>query len=102
MNKEFGPLPELSIIYQVFSQKLYAQNLWMRGERMDDSLLQELSVADGPEEMAAVAAEFIFSTISKDAALIARRCSVLHWFDETIVEVFLKEIPSPKSQLSSV
>ncbi len=69
---------------------------------MDDSLLQQLSEADGPVEKAAIAAEFIFSMLSKDAALVARQCSILHWFDEDIVEVFLKEIPSPRSQLNSV
>ena len=69
---------------------------------MDDSLLFELLTASKPEEKAAIVAEFIISKLSAETSLVARRCCVLHWFDETIVEVLLKDIPNTEGKANSI
>ncbi len=60
---------------------------------MDDALQQELLAAKYPDEKAAVVAEALFNTLPEEMALLARRCSLLHWFDGAIVEAL-----SEKSQ----
>jgi twitching motility two-component system response regulator PilG len=69
---------------------------------MDDAVLRELLVAYKPEEKAAIVAESIFNTFSEAAALVARRCIILHWFDEAVVEALLKDIPQAESQFRDI
>jgi len=59
-----------------------------------DSLLQKLLATDDPVEKAAIVAETAFEKLPGTVALVARRCVILHWFDETIVTVLLDFIPS--------
>jgi twitching motility two-component system response regulator PilG len=64
---------------------------------MSDSSLHELLAAITPEKKAAILAESVFDTLPKKVALIARRCVVLHWFDEMIVKSLLGDITCTKS-----
>ena len=64
---------------------------------MDNFFLRELLAADESEEKAALVAEALFKTLPKETALIARRCSLLHWFDQRIVEALLKDVLSNES-----
>jgi len=59
---------------------------------MDDILLQELRATNDPAEKAAIVAEFVFNMLSNKASLVARRCVILHWFDQFIIEELQKDI----------
>jgi tetratricopeptide (TPR) repeat protein len=50
-----------------------------------DPLVQALLAATDPAEKAAIVAESVFSDLPDERALIARRCVVLHWFDQPII-----------------
>ncbi len=65
---------------------------------MDDALRHELSAAQNPEDKAAIIAEVLFSTLPEETATLARRCSLLHWFDEAIFEALAEEIPLSRSE----
>src|SRR5262245_55759150 len=59
-----------------------------------DNLLHKLLATDDPTEKAAIVAESAFEQLSGPVALVARRCTVLRWFDETIVTALLDTSPS--------
>jgi hypothetical protein len=69
---------------------------------LDARLLQELLQAIEPEEKAAIVAEALFTQLPAETALIARRCSVLHWFDERIIEALLQDRPKLIDQRRSI
>src|SRR5713226_2917391 len=81
---EISRLP--STIRQAFLRISSSENLYRGGDCMDDALRQELSAASSPEDKAAVVAEVLFDTFPEEMALLARWCSLLHWFDAAIVE----------------
>ena len=54
-----------------------------------DSLLSKLLATDDPTEKAAIVAESAFAQFPATVALVARRCIILRWFDETIVTALL-------------
>jgi tetratricopeptide (TPR) repeat protein len=58
---------------------------------MDDSMLQALRTTNDPAEKAALVAEFVFDDLPGKAALVARRCVILHWFDQFIIETLLQD-----------
>ena len=69
---------------------------------MDDLFLQKLLAASEPEEKAAFIAEALFNTLPAKVALVARQCSLFHWFDQRIVEALLKNIPLNEGELSDI
>ncbi len=56
---------------------------------MADAIVQQLSTAADPAEKAAIIAELVFDDLPDDVALVARRCVILHWFDEEIVATLM-------------
>lgn len=56
-----------------------------------DSILQELQETDDPREKSAIIAEAIFALLPTETALVARRCVILHWFDQAIIEALLED-----------
>src|SRR5260221_3415400 len=58
---------------------------------MDDSMLQSLRTTNDPAEKAALVAEFVFDDLPGTAALVARRCVILHWLDQFIIEPLLQD-----------
>src|SRR5437588_8152081 len=69
---------------------------------MDDATLHELFIADKPEEKAALVAESIIITLSEEAALITRRCSIVHWFDEAVITALSKDLSPTASELRNI
>ena len=65
---------------------------------MDDTLRQELLAANQPSDKAAIIAEALFDTLPGEMALLARRCSLPHWFDEGIVEALSEKSPPAASE----
>lgn len=65
---------------------------------MDDALRQELFTARSPEDKAAIVAEGLFATLPESMALLARRCSLLHWFNGAIIEALTRESPLSTSE----
>jgi hypothetical protein len=59
-----------------------------------DNLLYKLLATDDPTEKAAIVAESAFEQLSGPIALVAQRCTILRWFDETIVSALLDAPPS--------
>src|SRR4051812_37257887 len=59
-----------------------------------DHLLQKLLATDDPTEKAAIVAESAFEQLPVPVALVAQRCTVLRWFDETLVTALLDAPPS--------
>ncbi|MEH1828915.1 MAG: toll/interleukin-1 receptor domain-containing protein [Nostoc sp.] len=58
---------------------------------MNDSVLQELQLAQNPAEISAIVAESVFNSLPGATALVARHCVILHWFNKQIVEALLPE-----------
>jgi DNA-binding CsgD family transcriptional regulator len=58
-----------------------------------DNLLQQLLAADDPSEKAAIVAENAIAQLPTPVALVVQRCTILRWFDESIVTALLDEIP---------
>src|SRR5436305_5016866 len=69
---------------------------------MDDSFLQALQATDDPAEKAAIIAEAVFEGLPEELMFIARRCVILHWFDQTVVEALLQDTPIAKSRAEAV
>lgn len=65
---------------------------------MDDSVLQELLAAKNSAEKAAIVAESVFNSLPTATALVARRCVILHWFNQQIVEALLPETNSNQAR----
>ncbi|MEH2060959.1 MAG: toll/interleukin-1 receptor domain-containing protein [Nostoc sp.] len=61
---------------------------------MNDSVLQALLSAQNPAEISAIVAESVFNSLPEATALVARRCVILHWFNQQIVEALLPESTS--------
>ena len=53
--------------------------------------LQSLATTTTPSAQSALIAESAFAKFSPSVALVARRCSILRWFDPTIVAALLPE-----------
>ena len=73
------------------------------------STLRALQIAQEPLEKAAIVAEAIFALLPMDTARAARRCVVVHWFDQSIVEAMLEdseltldEMPAIYEQLTAL
>ncbi len=64
---------------------------------MDDSVLQELLAAKNSAEKAAIVAESVFNSLPAATALVARRCVILHWFNQEIIESLLPETTSNRA-----
>src|SRR5579863_2282532 len=69
---------------------------------MDDTILQTLREINDPAEKAALIAESIFDELPGATALVARRCVILHWFDQPIVEALLQDTQLAKSEVKEV
>jgi len=69
---------------------------------MNHSVLQELLTVDDPTERAAIAAESVINTLPEEIALVARRCTLLHWFDQPLVEALLQFTPLAQSDAREV
>lgn len=54
-----------------------------------DALIVDLQAATTSAEKAAVVAELSFTDLDDIAAAVARRCTILHWFDESVIAVLL-------------
>jgi tetratricopeptide (TPR) repeat protein len=61
-----------------------------------DNLLQKLLATDDPTEKAAIVAESALEQLPATVALVAQRCTVLRWFDETVVTALLDAPSSPE------
>ncbi|MEH2112283.1 toll/interleukin-1 receptor domain-containing protein [Nostoc sp.] len=61
---------------------------------MDDSFFEALLAANNQAEKAAIVAESVFNSLPEPTALVARRCVILHWFNQQIVEALLPESTS--------
>ncbi|MEH2403854.1 TIR domain-containing protein [Nostoc sp.] len=61
---------------------------------MDDSFFEALLAANNPAEKAAIVAESVFNSLPTATALVARRCIILHWFNQEIVAALLPESTS--------
>jgi hypothetical protein len=46
--------------------------------------------------------EAVFSDLSEEAALVARRCVILHWFDQSIAQALLQDAQLTESELQDV
>ncbi len=57
---------------------------------MNDALIQALLLAPEPSEKATIVAEFYFDGLPRDIALVARYCTILHWFDQDIVKALVQ------------
>jgi twitching motility two-component system response regulator PilG len=69
---------------------------------MNDSSLHGLLAAITPEKKAATLAESVFDMLTETTSLIARRCAILHWFDEVIVKSLLEDIAYTKSDARNI
>ncbi|MDF5727532.1 MAG: toll/interleukin-1 receptor domain-containing protein [Rhizonema sp. PD38] len=65
---------------------------------MDDSLFEALLAAKNPAEKAAIVSESVFNSLPTVTALVARRCVILHWFNQQIVEALLPETTSNQAR----
>ena len=65
----------------------------MAEQSLLESLLHNLLATDNPTEKAAIVAESAFAQLPATGALIAQRCTILRWFDETIVTALLDTLP---------
>ncbi|MBV7330572.1 tetratricopeptide repeat protein [Chloroflexi bacterium TSY] len=57
-----------------------------------DALIVDLQAATTSAEKAAVVAELSFTDLDDIAAAVARRCTILHWFDESVIAVLLTDL----------
>lgn len=69
---------------------------------MDETLLHHLQAARDLAEKAAVLAESILITLPEPLALLARRCVVLHWFDQTIAEALMARSSLSQDELDNL
>ena len=69
---------------------------------MSDSIFQLLPAISDPEGKAALIAETILSDLPVEVALVARRCVILHWFDQSIIEALLQDTPLTKNEVREV
>ncbi len=69
---------------------------------MTDIVLQALQSAKDQNEKAAIIAELIFTSLPEMVALAGRRCVILHWFDQFIVENILGDCELTLDQMSEV
>jgi hypothetical protein len=58
---------------------------------MADFILQALQATKDQAEKAAIIAEATFALMPEWTALAARSCVILHWFDQTTVELVLED-----------
>ena len=47
-------------------------------------------------------AEAIFALLPAETALVARRCVILHWFDQAIIEALLEDRELTIDEMSNV
>jgi tetratricopeptide (TPR) repeat protein len=69
---------------------------------MEDFLLQELNATRDPAEKAAIVAEYLFNDLPREAARVARQCSLFHWFNQAVVEALLEGTLLTKGDMRSV
>src|SRR5436305_4184529 len=70
-------------------------------EFMQDIVKMLLATKD-PAEKAAIIAELTLSELPERVAFVARRCIAFHWFDQSILEVLLKEFSLTKDEIRNV
>jgi twitching motility two-component system response regulator PilG len=58
---------------------------------MTNTILQRLLATDDLAEKAAIVAESVFEQLPEVTALIGRRCVLLHWFDQALIEALLND-----------
>jgi tetratricopeptide (TPR) repeat protein len=58
-------------------------------------LLADLSSSTNPAQKAAVAAESVLGDLPEAVAVVARRCVILHWFDEPVIAALMPENEQP-------
>jgi tetratricopeptide (TPR) repeat protein/transcriptional regulator with XRE-family HTH domain len=61
-----------------------------------------LLTVDDPTERAAIIAETVINTLPEETALVVRRCVLLHWFDQPLVEALLQSTPGAQSDAREV
>ena len=69
---------------------------------MDSAFLEALLSATDPAEKAAIVAEFYFDGLPEDIALVVRRCIILHWFDQDIVEALIQDTSLNENEMKDV
>ena len=70
--------------------------------KMTDPILQSLQETNVPQEKAAILAEAIFALLPEEVAFVARRCAILHWFDQSLVEALLEDRELTLDEMSNV
>lgn len=60
-------------------------------DRKMQDFLQKLKEIRDHTEKAALIAEYILSELSEEVMLAARRCIILHWFDQSILDILLQD-----------
>jgi subtilisin family serine protease/tetratricopeptide (TPR) repeat protein len=69
---------------------------------MDDLILQELRATNDLTKKAAIVAESVFNELPTERALVARRCIILHWFDQPVVEALLQDTSLRKNESQAI
>ncbi len=69
---------------------------------MDDRVLQELRATNDLAKKAAIVAESVFNELPTERALVARRCIILHWFDQPVVEALLQDTSLRKNETQAI
>lgn len=60
---------------------------------MNDAVLQALFATDDPVKKAAIIAEAVLNLLPPEVALIARRCVIFHWFDQSVIAALSQDTP---------
>ncbi len=58
---------------------------------MNNSILRDLLATDDQREKAAIVAKSFFEKLPTEIAITARQCTLLHWFNQTIIEALVKD-----------
>lgn len=68
---------------------LFAEIAWCITRRTGDLIIHDLATITDNAAKAAAIAEVILQDLPETSALIARRCALLHWFDQQIIAALL-------------